>query len=172
MAQSFRESLDEFLDQTVDPSGESLPTKIELIPEGTECKGTVTGIRPIAYQNADSGEWNAMAEIMYSIDSPEVKEETGLDDPRAVQILRLDVRRDWDGRGSPPLEFGRNKNVDLGKLLTAFGMNDGRKFKWSSFMHEDAYLRIGRPRREEDRYAPVSMVGREPDDVKTRSKKK
>lgn len=170
MAQSFRDSLDEFMDQTVN-LGEALPTKIELVPDGTEAKGTVVAIRPIKYQN-DDGEFQALVEFTYSIDDPEVKEETQLEDPRVTHIVRLDVTKDWDGNGNPPLASGRNKNVDLGKVLEAFRMNDGRPFKWSLFMHESAYVRVGRPRREEDRFAPVVMVGHDADDVKRPTKAK
>lgn len=170
MAQSFRESLDEIMDQDINPGG-PLPTKIEMVPEGTVTKGTLVGIRPIVYQNNESGEWNAMFEFTYSINDPEVKEETGLEDPRVVHIVRLDVRKNWDGKGAPPLDFGRNKNVELGKVREAFGSNDAKPFKLNDFMLEDVWLRVGRPRREEDRYAPVAMLGENEEDVTPRKRR-
>jgi hypothetical protein len=173
MANSFRESMDEFLDQTVDPgSPEGLPTKIELVPEG-EYKGSVVNIVPRKFQN-DDGEWRAIVEMTFLIDSPEVKEETQLDEPRVRYTIFLDTPKDWDGNGNPPLEFGRNKNVQLGRLLEGFAMNDGRKFKWSSFMHEDAWLRVVKPRNpEQAMFADVAAIGVDHDSVKkqTRAKK-
>jgi hypothetical protein len=170
MAQSFRESLDEIMDQTIDP-GEALPTKIEMVPEGTVAEATVVGIRPIVYQSGDDGSWNAMYEFTYSINDPSVKEETQLEDPRVVHIVRLDVRKDWDGKGAPPLTFGPNKNVELGKVREAFGTNTAKPFKLSDFMHETTWLRVGRPRREEDRYAPVVMLGHDEEDVTPRKRR-
>ncbi len=171
MAQSYKESLDEFMDQTIDP-GEALPTKIELVPEG-EMKGTVISINARRFQNSDDGVWRAVVEMMFSIDDPQVKEDTGLEDPRVRLSIFLDTLKDWDGLGAPPLDFGRNKNVALGRLLEGFGMNDGRKFKWPMFMHEDAWLRVVKPKNlEQSMYSDVAMVGRTQDSVKRQSSRK
>lgn len=171
MAQSFRESLDEFLDQSIDPGGESLPTKIELVPE-CETRGTIVGITPRKFQN-DDGEWRAIVEVMFSISDPSIKEETGLDDPRARYTIFLDVQKGWNGEGNPPLETGRNKNVGLGRLLEGLGLNDGRKFKWSMFMHEDAWIRVVKPRNlEQATYSDVAAIGRDEDSVKRPSSRK
>src|SRR6266446_2232664 len=122
MPQSFAATLDEFLDTTVDPGGDALPTKIELVPE-CETRATVQGINLRKFQN-DDNEWRAIVEVMFSCTDPRVKEETGLDDPRVRYTMFLDVMKNWDGNGNPPLEFGRNKNVQLARLLEGFGMND------------------------------------------------
>ncbi len=169
MAQSYNDTLDEFLDQGYD-LGE-LDTKISVVPQDTVSRGTVVGIRPIKYQN-DEGEWNALVEMMYSLNDPEIKESTQLDDPRVTHTFRVDIAdKNWDGNGLIPLASGPNKNVELGKVLKAFRLN-GKPWKWSSFKNEEACVRVGRPRREEDRYAPVVAVGLNEDDVKSSSKKR
>ncbi len=171
MAQSsFRESLDEFLDSTIDPGGESLPIKIEVVPE-CETRGTISSITLRKFQNEDQ-EWRAIVEVMFSCTDPAIKEETGLDDPRARYTIFLDTVKGWDGEGNPPLDFGRNKNVGLGRLREGLGTNDGRKFKWSSFMHEEAWIRVAKPRTEMDAFSSVVAIGKDESDVKRAGKKK
>ncbi len=160
MAQSFAATLDEFLDTTVDPGGDALPTKIELVPE-CETRATVQGINLRKFQN-DDNEWRAIVEVMFSCNDPAIKEETGLDDPRVRYTMFLDVMKNWDGNGNPPLEFGRNKNVQLARLLEGFGMNDGRKFKWSSLIHEDAWVRVVKPRNlDQAMFSDVAAIGQD-----------
>ncbi len=165
MAQSFRDTLDEFLDQTVDFTGEILSTKLELVPE-CETKGTIIAVTLRKYFNEDEGEWRANVVVMFLCTDPKIREETELEEPKAQLTIRLDTMKSWDGNGNPPLERGKNKNIGLARLLEALQMNDGRKWKWSQFLHEVLWIRTAKPYNEQSSYADVAMVGNKEDDVK------
>lgn len=172
MARSFSEGMEEFLDATYDLGGEALPTRIELVPP-CETKGTITDIALRKFPSRqDEGEFQALVNIMFTINDPNIKEETGLDEPRVQYTIRLDTERGWDGNGNPPLVHGKNKNVGLGRFLTAMGMNDGRKWKWSTFMHEECWIKVQKPYNPESPYSEVAMVGATEDDVKRGSAKR
>lgn len=172
MAQSaFQTTLDEFIDQTYN-FGEAFPTRIELVPDG-EYKATVSSITYRVFpSNREEGEFAAVVNMMFSINDPEVREATGLDDPKAQLRVNLDTKKGWDGNGNPPLEFGKNKNIYVGRLLEAFGMNDSRPWKWSMFEHEDCYVRVGKPFNPDSPYSDVKAVGRDLEDVQPSNKKK
>src|SRR5712671_6427069 len=164
MAQSFNATLDEFLDQTVN-LGTPLDTKLSLVPE-CETRGTIISVTPRKYFNEDEGEWRANINVMFLCTDPKIKEETELDEPKAQLTIRLDTAKSWDGNGNPPLESGKNKNIGLGRFLTALKINDGRKWKWSQFIHEDLWIRTAKPYNEQSPYADVAAVASDEDGVK------
>ncbi len=157
MAQSaFQADLDQFLQQTIDPEGESFQTKIDFVADG-EYQAEITGLAPRKFQQ--EGEWRGLVEVTWSILDPNVKESMQLDDPRARQTIFLDLKKGWNGEGMFPLDIGRNKNTVLGRLLSALRMNDGKKFSWAKLMHEQAWVRVRKPRNEEQSlFADVVMV--------------
>jgi hypothetical protein len=65
-------------------------------------------------------------DVQWLIDSEEVREFTGMDEPSCKQTIWLDL----DDNGK--LAMGANKNVGLGKLRDALGQNDGSP--WSPAM--------------------------------------
>lgn len=69
---------------------------------------------------------NPFLELIWIIDSQEVRDLIGMDEPTVRQTLWLDIN---DGGG---LEFGKNKNIQLNKVRSALGQNDGKP--WSPNM--------------------------------------
>ncbi len=169
MAQSYNETLDEFLD--MDYNIGELDTKMSLVPPDTVSRSTIVNVRPIIYQDKTTGEYNAMIEMMHSLDSPEVKEDSEIEDPHAVHLIRLDIKdpKSWDGNLPIPLASGKNKNIELGKALSAYGMN-GKPWKWSHFKNQSGFARTGRSRRDDDRFAPIVAVGSSSEDVSPKKK--
>ncbi len=172
MPQSMRDSLDEMLD--VDYNLGEFDTEMSLVPPDTVAKATVIGVKPIKYRDKETGDWNGMIEMTYRINDPEVKESTKLDDPRVVHTFRVDLAntKDWDGEGPLPLAGGPNKNIELGKVRKAFGMNSGKTWRLSHFMHQEGYVRVARNTREGDQFARVAAVGSSKDSMENLYKRK
>ncbi len=165
MAQSMRDSLDEMLD--ADYNLGEFDTEMSLVPPDTVAKATVISVKPIRYRDKETGDWNGMIEMIYRIDDIEVKEKSNLDDPRVVHTFRVDLAntKDWDGEGPLPLAGGPNKNIELGKVRRAFGMNTGKQWRLSHFQNQQAYVRVARNTREGDQYARVAAVGSARDEM-------
>lgn len=80
------------------------------VPEG-EYPGAVKAVKP--RQAGDK----PVLEITWSVDDAGVREETGLEEPTVRQTVWLDLTP------SGNLDFGKGKNVGLGKLREALGQN-------------------------------------------------
>jgi len=86
-------------------------------------------------------------DVTWAIDDPTVKEETGLDHPSARQSVFLDIEKGQ-------LATGKGKNVQLGRLLAAVGIDTHSGKPWSM---QDV---VGRP-------ALVRVTTRSTDDGRT-----
>jgi len=62
---------------------------------------------------------SAFMEVIWIIDSQEVRDLIGMEEPTVRQSIWLDVNENGG------LEFGKNKNIGLGKLREALGQNTG-----------------------------------------------
>ena len=118
---------DAFMNTEVEGVGE---TDYTPIPEG-EYQAAVKEIKAGATDNG-----NAFLEIYWMIDSAEVRDLLGQDEPTARQTLWLDIN-DQGG-----LAFGANKNIQLFRLRAALGQNDGKPWKPDMMMGQVATVNI------------------------------
>ena len=96
---------------------EQMDTQFALIPAG-EYPAMVKGIDARQTQSTkDPSEMWTILDVTYAIDDQGVREETGLPEPTIRQSIFLDIG------GDGKLETGKNKNVNLGRLREALGLN-------------------------------------------------
>lgn len=67
-----------------------------------------------------------------------VQEETGMEKPSLKQSFFCDVIRDKQTNEVKALDFGKGKNIELGKLREMFGQNDPKK-PWN-FKHLEGIM--------------------------------
>jgi hypothetical protein len=135
-------------------------TEFLVVPEGEYVAQT----RPITAQNFRSvevkkqgserfGQKMTFLDIQWEIDDPKLKEEWGRT-PVARQSLILEFSPDGNA-----LEFGKGKNVSLGKLREAFGQNmTGRPWAFSMLGGQAAKIRVKHRLDGDQIYAEVSEV--------------
>lgn len=75
----------------------------------------------------EKGSW-AMLDVTWAIDDAGVTEITGMDNPSVRQSIFLDITE------SGGLDYGKGKNIGLGRLREALGQNTGAA--WSPSMLE------------------------------------
>jgi hypothetical protein len=105
------------------------------------------------------GEIRHVCDVTYSIDDANVKEITGLPKPTVRQTLWLDLTA--DGK----LDMSKGKNVDLGRLREALGLNDPEKpFSFSQLKGMACFIKVEHnPSKDgKDVFANVASVGRTP----------
>ena len=99
-----------------------LETQFTPIPEG-EYRGVIKEVK------ADvTTKGSPVLEVIWIIDDQEVRDLIGMDEPTSRQTIWLDVNE----QGA--LEFGKNKNIGLGKLREALGQNDGSPWSPAKLM--------------------------------------
>jgi len=95
----------------------------------------VTGANDVKYTPIPIGEYKAYIDdlgtdkyeqtpilvVTYALLDEKLKTELGLEKPTVIDRIFLDV----DGAGN--LAFGKNKNIKLGRLREAVGLNDPKK---------------------------------------------
>lgn len=77
-----------------------------------------------------------LLELIWIIDDQGVRDLIGLDEPTCRQTIWLDVN-EQNG-----LEFGKNKNVGLGKLREALGQNDGKPWAPTMLIGQPATVNV------------------------------
>lgn len=97
-----------------------LDTEFTPIPEA-EYPGFIKEVKPDTTAKGSN-----LIEVIWVVNDDAVRELIGLEEPTAKQTIWLDINE----QGA--LEFGKNKNVSLGKLRDALGQNDGKP--WSPLM--------------------------------------
>lgn len=97
-----------------------LETEFTPIPEA-EYRAVIKEVKP---DSTPKG--SPFLELIWIIDDAGVRELMGQDEPTCRQTVWLDIS------DNGALEFGKNKNVGLGKLRDALGQNDGKP--WSPLM--------------------------------------
>lgn len=101
------------------------------------------------------GEESHILDVTYFIDDARQKEVTGLDRPTVRQTVFLDI---VGGK----LDKSKNKNVTLGRLLTALGLND-REFSFNDLPGRACMVKVGQsPNTKDptDPYVNVESVGK------------
>ena len=137
---------DAFLTQE---STESNDTSFAPIPEG-DYTAVIKEIKP---RTTSTGK--AVMDVVWAIDDQDVREATGLSEPTVRQSIFLDLT---DAGG---LDFGKGKNVQLGKLREALGQNTPGQ-AWSPAMLSGNVARVNIKHRIVDQniYADVKGVAK------------
>ena len=97
-----------------------LETEFTPIPEA-EYNAVIKEVKP---DTTPKG--SPLLELIWIIDDQSVRDLIGMDEPTVRQTIWLDINEQGG------LDFGKNKNVGLGKLREALGQNDGKP--WSPLM--------------------------------------
>lgn len=107
---------------------------------------------------ADPGKFVTVADVVYEIDDQTVRTATGLDTPTVRQSVFLDLTP--EGK----LDMSKGKNIGLGKLREALGLNDPNKsFSFADLPGRAAIVQVEHTPNEKspgDVYANVSKVGK------------
>ena len=130
-------------------------TSYERVPAG-EFSAMIEDVK-VRKINTENGE-QAVMDITWLILDEEVKKETELERPTCRQGVFLDVNK----KGG--LERGKNKNVGVGRLLEALGMDKGAKWSPEGLKSSTAVIRVEhKPNKDdpENPYANVTKVAAE-----------
>lgn len=100
---------------------EANATSYTPVPEG-EHQAAIKAIKPRVLTDG-----RAVLDVTWGVSSDEAKEATGMAEPSVRQTLWLDTTE------SGGLDFGKGKNVGLGRLRDALGQNQSGK-PWSPGM--------------------------------------
>ena len=103
--------------------------------------------------NTDDGE-RAVMDVTWLIIDEDVKKETELERPTCRQGFFLDV----NDKGG--LERGKNKNVGLGRLLEALGIDQGDKWSPEGLKSSMAVVRVEHKPNKDDPENPYANVTR------------
>ncbi len=107
-----------------------LDTEFTPIPEA-EYQALIKEVKP-----GTTTKGSTYMEVIWIIDNPEVRELLGMDEPTAKQTVWLD----FNDAGA--LEFGKNKNVGLGRLRDALAQNTGSPWKPTDLLGQVATVDI------------------------------
>lgn len=107
-----------------------LETEFTPIPEA-EYQALLKEIKP-----GSTPKGSPYMEVYWIIDDQTVRDLLGQDEPTAKQQVWLDFTE----AGS--LEFGKNKNIGLGRLRDALGQNTGKPWKPTDLLGQVATVRI------------------------------
>jgi len=122
---------DSFLN--TDVTGE-LSTEYTPIPVG-EYAAVIDSVGAKEVVSQKNGNTYRFLEVQYIIDDADVREQTGMDSPKARQSMILDFT------DAGTLDLGKGKNVHLGKLRAACNQNDPSK-SWNFSMLEGQAVKV------------------------------
>jgi len=107
-----------------------LDTEFTPIPEA-EYQALIKEIKP-----GTTPKGSAFMEVIWIVDDASVRELLGMDEPTSRQTVWLDFTE------AGALEFGKNKNVGLGRLRDALGQNTGAPWKPTDLLGQVATVDI------------------------------
>ena len=110
---------------------QELETEFTPIPE-KDYPALVKEIKPSVTPNG-----SPKMDVFWIIDDQEVRTLLGHDEPMAKQNIWLDFHPTTGA-----LEFGKNKNIGLGRLRDALGQNTGKPWKPSDLLGQVATVSI------------------------------
>ena len=126
-------------------------TTYEKVPPG-EYNAVIDSIAAKKVDTKDGVK--AVMDVTWHILDEEVKKETELEKPTCRQGIFLDVNK----KGG--LDRGKNKNVALGRMLEAIGINDGKPWSPGSIVGSQAIARVEHKPNKEDADNPFVNVTR------------
>jgi hypothetical protein len=143
-----------FLNQTNEGGFETKYVKVE---QG-EYPAVIKKVDYRTLPKKDKPEENShILDVTYFIDDARQKELTGMDEPTARQSIFLDVTA--DGK----LDRSKNRNVNLGRLLEALGLNDRPNWSFNDFPGRPVMVKIihsPNPKAADDPFVNVDKVGK------------
>lgn len=125
-----------FLD---DDAGGVLSTERTLVPTGTYSNCYIKDVKPsegIIGKGERAGEPWARMVFVWVIDDDAVRQELN----KSEVVLSQGIMLDLDSNGK--LDEGKGRNIRLGKLRQALGINDG-PVKWRDFIGKPATIQVG-----------------------------
>ena len=145
----------QFLSDTVTGAND---TKYIPVPQG-EFPAIIKSVNARQMPSkADPSKQVTVADIVYEIDDATVRTTTGLDNPTVRQSVFLDLTP--NGK----LDMSKGKNIGLGKLREALGLNDPSKpFSFNDLPGRAAIVSVEHTPNEKspgDVYANVKQVGK------------
>jgi len=137
-------------------TSDQMDTKFTPIPAG-EYPAMIKGIDARQQPSTkDPSEVWTILDVTYAIDDEGVREETGLPEPTIRQSIFLDLNE------SGQLDTGKGKNVNLGRLREATGLNQaGQAFSFQQLVGQACIVAVKHNPDKNDPeiiYANVSKV--------------
>lgn len=120
-------------------AGGTLSTERTLIPANTYPNASIKDltVKTGTIANGErAGEAWVRLNVVWQIDSQELRDSLSRANVLITQGFMLDVTE------SGELDTGKGKNIRLGKLKKALGMNDGET-KWMDFIGKYATIQVG-----------------------------
>ncbi len=138
-----------FLDASVTEVND---TKVIPVPVG-EFVGIIDKVTPRQWQSKDGTQSGVALDIIWLIEDTEVKEFLGRDEVKCKQGLMLDLTE------AGGLDMSKGKNVGLGRLREAVGMNKpGMAFSFQNLPGQAAKVLVKHRLSEDDVFAEVKSV--------------
>jgi hypothetical protein len=138
--------LDQFITGTLD-------TKVAPCPEG-EYVAVIDSVNPRPWNSKDGTKAGVALDVFWAIDDAGVKAQLGRDKIIVKQGIMLDL----DPTGQR-LDVSKGKNINLGRLREALGMNDaGTPFSFNMLPGQAAKVKVSHRIDGEEVYADIKMV--------------
>lgn len=142
---------DLFLNAAVTGSND---TKVIPVPMG-EYQGIIEKVTPRQWQSKDGTQTGIALDIFWLIEDAGVKAALGRDTVSCKQGIMLDTTP------AGQLDMSKGKNIGLGRLREAVGMNDpSQPFSFHSLPGQSAKVSVSHRIVGEDTYAEVKGVAR------------
>lgn len=120
-------------------------TKLLPIPEG-EYPAVIDNIKINTWQSKDGSQSGLRLDVEYMIDDQAAKEATGRDKLTVRQGIMLDLTEDGQN-----LDMGKGKNVSLGRLREACGLNvPGQPFAMTMFSGRLVKIKVSQRPKADD----------------------
>jgi len=140
-----------FLESTVQGAND---TKIIPVPVG-EYMGVIKEVKPRQWQSKDGSQTGVALDVLWFVEDANVKQY--LDRPEVVvkQGIMLDLTPAGD------LDMSKGKNIGLGRVREAIGMNDSSaKFSFTMLPGQSAKISVTHRISGEDTFAEVKGVAK------------
>jgi hypothetical protein len=138
-----------FLDQV---TTEANSTKATPVPVG-EYTGVIKELKTATWQSKDGTKSGVKLQVVWTVEDPSFAEALGRDSATIRQDIMLDLTE------SNGLDFGKGKNIGLGKLREAVGLNrPGQPFSPSQLVGQCAKVSVTHRIHEDQIFAEVKGV--------------
>lgn len=129
-------------------------TRFQPCPAG-EYPAVVEKVTPREWVSQVKGTSGIALDVSWSIDSPQVREALGRDKVNVTQSIFLDTTP------AGGLDMGTGKNINLGRLREAVGLNDpSRAFAVGDFVGKVAKVRVIHEPYKGEVFAKIDAVSR------------